>query len=1108
MKKSRSTRKELVILCAVATLGTLALPLAAEARTVDSVTVISGGTAETVYSGESLEVTKGVEVNGNHITGIRAVDNTTITIGEGIYVHGADSTYNNSNGILGDSNVKIKVGGDIRVESEAGAERVRGIYIEGTYGSSISDTPNIEVGGNIFADGINTIGIFVEKSNANAYIKVDGDVTASNRNTTGISTVGTSRVYVGGSVISSYDGGGGASIGISVSGGNSSYVEVAKDIIASGNGTYGLSMGGSGTGKQIKVGGNVVAGGEGSTGINTNGNDVIAYIEGDVTASGKKSKGIGVQNGAQIVVDGKMTVSGEEAKGIALSDGSRVKVGQDFVVSGIKAKGIDIEHWSPSGSGIQVQMDGNFVVSGSGSYGIYTGNIRNTDLKVTIAKDFVVSSTNSSGQSVGIFSSYIPLEAVVGGKINVSGTGVYGIYGAAGSNIGVVGNVEVNGAGSTGIQVMENSKIQAGGVVTGAAAANAIGLRVQDSAVTLVGDSSIGGASSTGVRFDGGQVGVSMGGLMTVSGDSATGFYLRDNSGTKATFDGPGGISVGGSDAVGLKLGSGTEAKLDGWSLNVTDSNARAGIELGNNTKLELTGFTSQADGDAILLMAKGQADVTVDGSSHLVGDVLHDGTTAGQLTMTFDAGSSFTGKVAEQGAGSIQLDLNNAVWYLSGNSNLHQLTLNNGAEVHLNHSGSYHTLTAKELHGDGGLFKMEMDVRSMQSDKLVVTDASSGNHLLDIHQKDGYEPPGSSLEGHGLVLGSVNGDAVFEAKDREGSLFYQHYELGSKPSETSGFETDWYLDKIVSVDSDEKTTTTVKTIMGSTALNYHTWRNDNDQLLKRLGDLRHLEEGEQGAWFRVKGAKIGRTGKLSFENKYTIFELGYDKVLKETADYIRYGGVALSYGDGSSSYGSGSGENHNRAVGIYGTQIGKKGHYLDMVLKYSDLDNDFNVIDTEGKKISGDYDNRGIAFTTEYGRKNVLQQGWYIEPQVQLTLGYLKGGSYLTSNRVRVEQSNIKSLLGRLGFQLGRDINARTNVYVKANVIHEFLGDYDIMMTADNNERLHNSEVFDDTWFEYGIGAAIKTGKNNHIYLDLERSTGSDFAKDWHWNVGARWEF
>ena len=430
MKRLKVTGKELALLCGMAALGTLTLPLGAAARTVDSVTATAGSTAEIVYSGETLTVTNGVESIGNNATGIRAVDDTEVAIGKDIYVHGANSQYNNSYGVYGDSGVQVRVGTDIVVESDAGAERVRGIYIDGGYGSSISSTPDIQVGGNISASGINTIGIYVSGKNAN--IKVDGNVTASNRNATGITTGGTSKIYVGGDVISSYDNNGTLSYGISVGAGNDSYVEVAGNIVASGKLTSGVRMGGSGTNKQIKVGKSVVAGGESSKGIDTNGDGVSAYVAGDVTANGKSSLGIIVQNDAQVTVDGNLKASGEGAKGVELRDGSSVTVGKNIEVSGTEAIGINVDRWNVSGSGIEINVGGSFIVSGDDSYGIYTGTMKNTALKVNITDDLVVSSTNSSTQSVGIFSAYMPLEAVIGGKVAVSGTGVYGIYGDAG----------------------------------------------------------------------------------------------------------------------------------------------------------------------------------------------------------------------------------------------------------------------------------------------------------------------------------------------------------------------------------------------------------------------------------------------------------------------------------------------------------------------------------------------------------------------------------------------------------------------------------------------------------------------------------------------------
>ena len=177
------------------------------------------------------------------------------------------------------------------------------------------------------------------------------------------------------------------------------------------------------------------------------------------------------------------------------------------------------------------------------------------------------------------------------------------------------------------------------------------------------------------------------------------------------------------------------------------------------------------------------------------------------------------------------------------------------------------------------------------------------------------------------------------------------------------------------------------------------------------------------------------------------------------------------------------------------------------MVLKFSHMDNDFKVYDTVNNKITGSMENTGIALSAEYGRKKVLNNDWYIEPQAQFTLGYLGGDNYRTNNGIEVSQSGIKSAVGRIGLNFGKEVGQKGIVYAKVNLLHEFGGGYEATLT-DSSGRVSASEIFDDTWFEYGIGAAFKTGKNNHIYFDIERSTGSDFKKEWQWNAGARWTF
>ena len=180
----------------------------------------------------------------------------------------------------------------------------------------------------------------------------------------------------------------------------------------------------------------------------------------------------------------------------------------------------------------------------------------------------------------------------------------------------------------------------------------------------------------------------------------------------------------------------------------------------------------------------------------------------------------------------------------------------------------------------------------------------------------------------------------------------------------------------------------------------------------------------------------------------------------------------------------------------------------MKTTFKYANMDNDFNVYDTNNNKISGEYKNTGISVSAEYGRKNDLKNGWYVEPQAQLTLGYFGGDEYETSNGISVDQSGIASVLGRVGFNVGKQIGDSGVIYAKANLLHEFAGDYDIDMYDSAGNHRAESASFNDTWFEYGVGAALKTGKNNHLYFDLAKTAGGDFEKEWTWNAGMRWTF
>lgn len=232
---------------------------------------------------------------------------------------------------------------------------------------------------------------------------------------------------------------------------------------------------------------------------------------------------------------------------------------------------------------------------------------------------------------------------------------------------------------------------------------------------------------------------------------------------------------------------------------------------------------------------------------------------------------------------------INGSKWDMIGSSYITDLNLGKNSVVNLNYSSdvipknNYRVLRVyNDLIGNGGTFNMDIDASKnvQNSDRIYITGTHEGTHYITLNNI------GASTDGaKGTVLVSVadeQGD--FKASDSEGTLYWNTYKLSKKTDGvTNGYTVDWVLDEV-----EKKTdllTTSVNTILSANALNYHTWRTENDKLLQRMGELRHNGEEAKGVWFKVKGSKIGRGGKFGFDNKYTAYELGYDEVAKRTEE-------------------------------------------------------------------------------------------------------------------------------------------------------------------------------------------------------------------------------
>lgn len=275
------------------------------------------------------------------------------------------------------------------------------------------------------------------------------------------------------------------------------------------------------------------------------------------------------------------------------------------------------------------------------------------------------------------------------------------------------------------------------------------------------------------------------------------------------------------------------------------------------------------------------------------------------------------------------------------------------------------------------------------------------------------------------------------------------------------------------------------------------TWRAENNDMNKRLGELRD-SKGEHGVWARMVR---GEGTYKSIKNQYNTYQLGYDEKLSTNKNWTV--GAALSYTEGESSFNGGSGENKHTGLSVYGSYLNDDGSFIDLIAKYARLDHDFDVIGGAG---SGDYETNGYSVSAEYGKRFKQDNGMWIEPQVELTYGKIGSVNYMTDNGVSVNQDGMDSLVGRVGFALGKDFK-QGNAYVRASYLYDFDGETDIRFTKGNVTRGFEQDL-GGGWWEVGVGTNLNLSDATHLYFDIEKTYGGDVATPWQWNAGIRYSF
>lgn len=404
-----------------------------------------------------------------------------------------------------------------------------------------------------------------------------------------------------------------------------------------------------------------------------------------------------------------------------------------------------------------------------------------------------------------------------------------------------------------------------------------------------------------------------------------------------------------------------------------------------------------------------------------------------------------------------------------------------------------------------GGDFKVEAAekgsvlIGATNSANIKTADQEAVEKTLSaLAQKFYYTAGDENLTGKALIASGLTstshgrwiGDMTFTGADGQGS-----FTQGSSVNIIGDFET-----------------AIMKGARAAVTSSLVSWRNNAEDLIYRSDLLRRGMETD-GIWARTYGGKDTYDASgINLQNDYWGAQVGYDKVYHD--GWIA--GAALDYQDGSASYhymdddfgqvGGNSDDSKIYSLGIYGSKdLGSLGH-VDISAKAGYIENDFTVYNGIGNELDGTYRNRGYAASIRYGKRLGSEKS-YVEPQIQLTYSHVDAKDFTAQSEIgslQIGQGSFDSAVGRIGVEAGR-VGDLGSLYGRVSVAHEFAGDIHTTYFAEDGGEKKTGYSLKDTWVEATLGTTLHLGDTGTAYLDISKSFGGDYEKDWQVNGGVR---
>ena len=374
--------------------------------------------------------------------------------------------------------------------------------------------------------------------------------------------------------------------------------------------------------------------------------------------------------------------------------------------------------------------------------------------------------------------------------------------------------------------------------------------RVNPSAININADNTVIDVSTDQATFDGGENQAI--GIISYSGSTV-------NISGNLTVNAPTVISTRGNSEININKDGKSTVKLNGdISFNYNGPTSGTGID--SNVNINLT------DADSVL-----------NGNVIKTGNAPSEKATVDKMTLSLS---------------------NNATWNSTADSFVNNLNLSNGGTVNLN--GDTHTIdVVNKLSSDGGV------VSTANLDSKLVLDSGATNNVKKL-----------TVKGTGAMADQIAKDSTVASKlaNVVTTSDDTSKSIATNVTTDEGVIAGAYNGTVNAdgtVSGKQSINTSNQGISSMAAISMMTWRQENNDMNKRLGEIRD-SKGKEGVWARMVRGEAKYDAR-DIKNQYNYYQLGYDT---RVSDNWIVGG-AFTYTDGESSFTKGSGTNKHTGFAV-----------------------------------------------------------------------------------------------------------------------------------------------------------------------------------------------